>query len=153
MSKNETPMKYELAFQFWRNDGINFKSYDQVANKFGVSTAAISNWAKKYKWRERMLEETKQINENIRRECFERLQAGCEYYVKGIDDIFAEYVRQVLSGERKISDEYMERLLVLSSEIQRGKFNNNANITKSDNTLSDFIGKLGEVFIDGDKQK
>lgn len=148
MAKNETPMKYELAFQFWRNDGIHFKSYDQVADQFGVSTSAISNWAKKYKWRERMLDETKQINENIKRECFERLQAGCEYYVRGIDDIFAEYVRQILSGERKITDEYMEKLLVLSSEIQRGRFMDAASASKADTTLSDFLDKLGEVVVD-----
>lgn len=149
MAKNETPVKYELAFQFWRNDGIHYKSYDQVANEFNVSTASISNWAKKYKWKERMLEETKQINENIKRECFERVQAGCEYYTRVIDDIVSEYKRQILSGELKLTHDAVIELMKLSAEVERGQYKNTESATKTDTVLSDIMSKLGEVFTNG----
>lgn len=153
MAKNETPVKYELAYQFWRNDGIHNRSYDQVAIEFNVSAASISNWAKKYKWKERMLEETKQINENIKRECFERVEAGCKYYTRVVDDIVSEYKRQILSGELKLTHDAVIELMKLSADIERGQYKDSENTTKADTTLSDFMSKLGEVITNASEQE
>lgn len=149
MSKrNPNEIEAEIAFQYWVNDGIHFKTYEDVANHMGVSTSTIFNWKKRFRWDARVSDITKQINENIKRETTERIIAGCEYYVRGVDDIFAEYIRQILSGERKISDEYMVKLLELSSEIQRGKYMEREAGAKVDTTLSDFLGLLKEAVVE-----
>lgn len=145
-SANE--LNAEIAFQYWVNDGIHYRTYEDVANNIGVSISTVFNWKRRFKWDERVYEITKKVNENIRRETEERIIAGCEYYVRGVDDIFAEYIRQIRSGERKISDEYMVKLLELSSEIQRGKYREQETGNKTDTTLSDFIGLLKEAVIE-----
>lgn len=148
-SPNE--IQAEVAFQFWVNDGIHFKNYEEVANACDVSVSTIHNWRKRFNWDRRVNEITKKVNENIKRATEDRVLAGCEYYLRGIDDIFAEYVRQVMSGERKVSDEYMVKFLELGTEIQRGKYMDREQSTKADTTLSDFMSKLGEVLVNENK--
>lgn len=140
-------MEAEIAFQYWINDGIHYRTYEDVASHVGVSISTVFNWKKRFNWDRRVNEITKKVNENIRRQTEERIAAGCEYYIRGVDDIFAEYIRQILSGERKISDEYMVKLLELSSEIQRGKYREQEAGAKVDTTLSDFLGLLKEAVV------
>ena len=140
-------MEAEIAFQYWINDGIHYRTYEDVASHVGVSISTVFNWKKRFNWDRRVNEITKKVNENIRRQTEERIAAGCEYYIRGVDDIYTEYKRQILSGERKISDEYMVKLLELSSEIQRGKYREQEAGAKVDTTLSDFLGLLKEAVV------
>lgn len=147
MAVNGNKEKRDLAFKYWRNYGKYHRTYEDVADYMGVSVPTISKYAKLDKWRDKKFNELNQINEEIKRKQEEEHRVGCEFITSSIESLFADYVRQVLVGTRKISDDMMLELLTLSTEIQRGKYKSVESTSKADSTLSDFIGKLGQVII------
>ena len=160
LAREKDLIKFEQAFQYWRNDGRYHRTYEDVGLEFGVTAPRVCQWAKEYNWKARRDKEIKEIREEIKRKNKDRLQSGIEFYTSGIDDIFADYLSQVLSGQvnRTISDDHMLKLLELSTKIQRGEYavkdsgKKATGSTATDKTVGALLAQMGKVMMD-DRQE
>ena len=160
LAREKDLIKFEEAFQYWRNDGRYHRTYEDVGREFGVSAPRVCQWAKEYNWKDRRDKEIKEIRDEIKRKNKDRLQSGIEFYTSGIDDIFADYLSQVLAGQtnRTISDDYMLKLLELSTKIQRGEYavrddkSKKSGSTATEKTVGALLAQMGKVMMD-DRQE
>ena len=159
LAREKDITKYEEAFQYWRNNGHYHITYEDVGNAFNLSASRVCQVAKTYKWHARRQEELNQINEEIKRKNIEKLQTGVEFYINGIDEIFGDYLRQVLTGitNRTVSDDSMLKLLELSTKIQRGEYaikednSKKSQSSATDKTVGALLAQISKVMMN-DKQ-
>lgn len=157
MKSAEMPLKIEIAYQYWANDRINIRTATATGNKFDVSANTVINWMRKYHWQDRLKDETKEINENIRRESLERIEAGIKFYIHVVDDIVATFRSRVLTGEVSLTPDQVLKFMELGARMQGGEFGamGSSDATGSSDTnksLNTLITQIGKVMVDEHKE-
>lgn len=95
-------LKEAEAFDFWYSLGEN-RTYETVANKFGVSVPAISQWAKKNNWKERLAVRDAENAKEIFKQTDKTIVESAREYRKVIEASIFTYVTALKAGKVKIT--------------------------------------------------
>lgn len=139
-------LRQSQAFDYYYSLGEN-RSYETVAEKFGVSKNSVYNWSKYNHWRERIAKRDAENAKEIFKRTDEDIVDNLVQYRKLIAGSIGSYYKQLKDGVVKITSPSdfikLVELDVKLAEILKTDHSKN-NI---DDTLCDLLGRMGEVII------
>lgn len=153
--KRETARHLE-AFEYYYTLG-DARSYQKVADKFGVTNAAVANWSRSFQWMRRVTEREHHVALKIARDNDKQIYEDKRAYRQIIKATIAKYADKLKAGKSEdpsIKDliQLMEMDLKLMDRLDNGLYGTletkevNVSSSTSDtlNKLIDEMGRLDE---------
>ena len=106
--------RQKLAFEDWYNGGRRDRTYQQVANAFGVTKLAVYNWSQKYKWKARAIDRDSKIMAKIEDQIVDDLAQDRLTYLRIIRSATGLIAERIENGEIKVSLSDLDKLVRLS---------------------------------------
>ena len=141
--KKET-LKHKEAFEFYYSLG-DVRSYQKVAEEYGVTLKAVAQWSKSFNWQERIAQRDIEIGQQLKEKTMDTIINEKANYRKIVKLAMSQLVESMRAGEMTYRIQDLERLIRLDMYLL-GESEANVKVENT-HTLSeqdkDMIRELG----------
>jgi transposase len=110
---------HKQAFEVYYALGLK-RTYQAVADKFGVSTSTIKNWSRSFGWRKRIADrDATMTRQTIDQVCRQGVEEN-ERYLRIVQTALMRSVRDIAEGKVKVRMQDLEKLILFDERLRRG---------------------------------
>lgn len=102
MGKPTETLRHMEAFEYYYSLGLD-RSYDKVAEQFGVAKQSVDRWGKEFQWRKRVITRDIEAGKKLREKNETSLLEEKEQYRKIIKASLASYIDELKNGNVKVT--------------------------------------------------
>lgn len=148
MAMTET-LRHMEAFEYYYGLGLD-RSYNKVAEQFGVATQSVEKWGKEFQWRKRVITRDLEAGKKLRERNETSLLDEKENYRKIIKASLASYIEELKKGHIKVTKvNDVINLIELDLKLMGLTDNGGKQSDETTNTINQLLTSVREI-VEGD---